>query len=110
MIQWTTEELQRVGNKPFDIAEENIQKFRYEINRLHTEQHPGSSFGELMVLFSTQVPNIAEVSFKGESTGCYVVETKKFLCPVEGMFSPLFNPKIEFQGGARMEEFIKSSK
>ena len=104
MIQWTTNDLSRTGNETFEIMEENIVKFRQAMQEMIKDSFEDKDLKHVSLTMAEFTPNEVGVTFNGEVVGTYVVPIKEFLCPIEGYYSVLFNPKPVFHEGRELQD------
>lgn len=104
-MQWTTKELQDIGNKSEDILSENISKFRIAVWDMIAEELEKDPTKAVQVQYGIDQPNVVQIESGGEILGCYYSTKERFLCPLRGMYSLMFEPDIKYKEGAVFADF-----
>ena len=104
-MQWTTKELQDTGNKSENILTENLGKFRIAVWDMVAEELEKDPTKAVQVQYSVEQPNVVQIESGGEILGCYYSTKERFLCPLRGMYSLMFEPDIKYKEGAVFTDF-----
>ena len=104
-MEWTIEELQDTQGKSENILAGNIGKFRVAVWDMVTEKFGKDTTKAVEVQYRADQPNVVQVATGGEVMGCYYSSKERFLCPLRGMYSLMFEPDIKYKEGAVFSDF-----